>query len=146
MNLGHYLLRRLSVALVCGAGVPASAEVVAHCGASQGTGYFFHDERFNPTGPDWAEDGMSNGRIILVRDGDDWDILFSDAVGSFGYRQDGATVLLVGNNGDFLTIGAFHPNYVDTYTFDLSGLEVVWTSHKTGTAIQKVAIYRADCG
>ncbi|WP_121896692.1 hypothetical protein [Rhodophyticola porphyridii] len=123
----------------------ANAELVAHCGASEGRGYFFFDELFNPNGPAWETDGISGGRIILVREGDNWDILFGDAVGSFGYRQDGATVVLLSNTGDYITVGAFTENYVETYTFNLRDNEVVWTCHKTGP-IPKVAIYRADCG
>jgi len=145
MSAKQNILMALAVAGVTTTGVTANAEVVAHCGASQGTSYFFHDEIFNPEGPDWAEDGIGNGRIILVREAEDWDILFEDVFGSPGYRSDGATVILLAMNAQYITVGAFHPNYVDTYTFNLVANEVVWTSHKTGTFAPKVAIYRADC-
>jgi len=44
-----------------------------------------------------------------------------------------------------LTIGAFRGTYVDIFTFNFSNNEVLWTSHKIGTAIAKVGIYRAEC-
>lgn len=123
-----------------------SAEcAVARCGASSGNGYFFWDELFNPEGPEWAEDGIANGNIVLVRLGDEWDIQFDDTAGAYGYRQDGATVLVLGAHAGKLRVGAFHSNYSDVYTFNFLGREVVWRTHKTGTLIGKVAIYRAEC-
>ena len=119
--------------------------VLARCGASSGVGYFFFDELFNPEGPDWSDDGISNGNILLVRLGDEWDIQFGDTLGAYGYRQDGAEVIPLGNASDKLTVGAFHPNYTDIYTFNFSGAEVVWSSHKIGPLMTKVAIYQADC-
>jgi len=40
---------------------------------------------------------------------------------------------------------AFRGTYTDIYTFDAGTSEVVWSSHKIGTLVKKVAIYRADC-
>jgi hypothetical protein len=72
----------------------AAAEVIIHCGGSQGTSYFFYDELFYPEGPGWEDDGITNGRIILVREGDEWDILFGDIAGqlrlSAGWGTGGA--------------------------------------------------------
>ncbi|CUJ83011.1 hypothetical protein RUE5091_00059 [Ruegeria denitrificans] len=123
----------------------AQEGVLARCGASKGTGYFFKDELVNPDGPEWADDGISKGKIVLVKLGDEWDIQFDDTAGSYGYREDGATVFPVGSSGSKLTIAAMHPNYSDIYTFNFAEGEVLWTSHKIGTATTKVAIYRAEC-
>lgn len=119
--------------------------VLARCGASKGDGYYFKDKLFNPNGPTWNEDGISKGKIVLVRLGDEWDIQFDDAVGAYGYRQDGAAVVLLNANAGFMTIGASRDTYVDVFTFSLESNEVVWSTHKTGTPIKKVAIYRAPC-
>jgi hypothetical protein len=99
----------------------------------------------NPEGPEWADDGISGGKIILVRLGNEWDIQFDDAFGASGYRQDGATVLVLGAADGKLTVGAFRGTYTEIYTFNFDGREVIWTSHKTGTFLPKVAIYRAEC-
>lgn len=119
--------------------------VLLRCGASTGQGYFFYDEVMNPTGPSWDHDGIANGQILLVKLGQEWDIQFGDAIGAYGYRQDGAEVMPLGSSDSFLTVGAFHRYYTDIYTFNLLSNEVLWTSHKIG-AIPKVAIYRAECG
>ncbi|MCR9148846.1 MAG: hypothetical protein NXH83_01600 [Rhodobacteraceae bacterium] len=123
----------------------SSEGVIARCGASEGQGYFFHDPVMNPEGPDWSKDGISSGRIVLVRLGDEWDIQFDDIAGAYGYREDGARVIPLGGADNLLTVGAFRGTYVDIYTFNFAGNEVLWTSHKIGTAIGKVAIYRAEC-
>lgn len=88
---------------------------------------------------------MSNGKIILVRYGDEWDILFDDSVGASGYRQDGARVLPLLDKPGMLTIGAFNTNYVDIYTFDFEGKKVGWSSNKHGPLAPKVAAYEASC-
>lgn len=105
----------------------------------------FYDDIMNPDGPMWEEDGISDGKIVLVGLGDEWDIQFDDAAGAYGYRQDGAEVLVLGNTETKLTVGAFRVTYTDIYTFNFANREVIWTSHKIGTLVTKVAIYRAEC-
>lgn len=143
------VLKPFAVALAPIIGFSSIAEaregVVIRCGASSGTGYFFRDPLTNPDGPNWQDDGISNGKIVLVRLGDEWDIQFDDTVGAYGYRQDGARVVPLNINSSLITIGAFAINYVDLYTFNLLTNEVLWTSHKTGTLVTKVALYRAEC-
>jgi hypothetical protein len=136
----------IAAIFVAGPAISQSGEgVVARCGASTGLSYFFFDEVMNPEGPDWSDDGLSNGNILLVRLGQEWDIQFGDSIGAYGYRQDGAGVIPLGNENGKLTVGAFHPNYTDIYTFNFADKEVLWTSHKIGTAITKVGVYRAEC-
>lgn len=120
--------------------------VLIKCGASAGHGYFFHDEVMNPKGPEWSEDGMSNGQIILVKLGEEWDILFDDAIGGHSYRKDGARVIPLGGDERFLMVGAFYPSsYADVYTFDLEAREVAWSSNKPGGLMPKVSVMRASC-
>ncbi len=123
----------------------AAEGVLARCGASKGYGYFLYDEIMNPKGPSWNEDGISDGKILLVKLGDEWDIQFGDTVGEYGYRQDGAKVIPLGGADGKMTIGAFAGSYTDVYTFDFTQKEVVWSSHKIGTPIPKVGTYRANC-
>ncbi len=147
--MGRASLALIGAGLIAAAGGTFAAEsqgVIARCGESKGQGYFFRDAFYNPNGPNWAEDGITNGKIILVHLGDEWDIQFDDSLGANSYRQEGATVMpLNDGSGPFLTIGAFTGTYTDIYTFDMSGGEVVWTSAKSGTPIKKVAIYRSSC-
>jgi hypothetical protein len=118
--------------------------VIMRCGASAGHGYFF--KYFTkPDGPDWQVDGISTGKIILVRLGDEWDIQFDDFLGASGYRNDGAKVIPLLETEGFLTVGAFGPWYVDIYTFDLMNRDVGWTSNKHGPISAKAAAYSAKC-
>lgn len=119
--------------------------VLIRCGASTGHGFFFRDEVNNPSGPNWAEDGMSKGKIILIKLGDEWDIQFDDGIGAYGYRQDGAKVIPLLNKPGMITVGAFNANYADLYTFDFVGKKVAWSSNKLGPIVAKVAAYSADC-
>ena len=123
----------------------ARAEILMHCGPSKGQGYFFNDPTFNPNPSGWHEDGMSKGRIILSKEGEDWDILFGDAAGGSGYRSDGATVIPLASNEKFIRIGAFADNYSDVYNFNLVEKTVVWSSNKSGPLMGKVAVYFSDC-
>lgn len=127
------------------AGADEQEGVLIRCGASKGEAYYFADDLLNPDGPNWTEDGSSTGKILLVRLGDEWDIQFNDAIGTSGYRQDGAKVFPLTSSDTFLMIGAFHENYSDIYTFDIINNEVAWTSSKIGPIIAKSAVYRADC-
>ena len=78
---------------------------------------------FNSEPSGWHKDGINNGRIILTKDGDNWDILFGDAAGSSGYRSDGATVILLAWTDEFIRLGAFANNYSDVYNFNLKEQE-----------------------
>ncbi len=117
---------------------------VIRCGASAGHSFFFKSPN-NPSGPNWDADGMSKGKIILIRLGDEWDIQFDDSVGSYGYRQDGAQVFPLMESDSLITVGAFSAQYVDIYTFDLVNRVVGWTSNKHGPITPKTAAYSATC-
>jgi hypothetical protein len=119
--------------------------VLIRCGASTGQAFFFKDAISNPSGPNWTEDKLSNGKIILVKLGEEWDIQFDDLLGSNGYRQDGAKVIPLLNKPGMLTIGAFNANYADIYTFDFANKVVAWSSNKIGPIVPKVAVYTATC-
>jgi hypothetical protein len=145
MNFSRVFITVFGIICACNAAAQDSQGALMRCGASVGSSYFFHDPLYDPKGPNWQDDGISKGKIILVKLGDEWDIQFDDANGAYGYREDGATVMILGQADGKMTVGAFHPNYTDIYTFNVADSEVVWSSHKIGTAVTKVAIYRADC-
>lgn len=119
--------------------------VILRCGASSGQGYFFKDETTNPDGPYWSNDAITNGKIVLVRYGQEWDILFDDSVGSYGYRQDGAKVIPLLDKPGMLVVGAFGSAYVDIFTFDFANRELAWSSNKLGPIVPKVSVLVATC-
>ena len=139
----------IGAALAVFAAKPIQAQdgtgVLARCGASKGQSYFFKDESLNPAGPDWEGDGISSGKIILVKLGTEWDIQFDDVVGAYSYRQDGAKVFLLSNKPGLFSVGAFGTLYTDIYTFDLTHKTVAWSSNKIGPLGPKVGVYVSDC-
>lgn len=140
----RFLLASLMFFLpACLAAQPLNGAII-RCGASDGHAFFFEDI-LNPDGPGWMRDGISAGKIVLIRLGNEWDILFDDAAGASGYRQDGADVIPLMNNGFLITVGAFNDSYVDIYTFDLVNRVAAWTSSKLGPIVPKVAAYSSAC-
>tara|TARA_B110001450_G_scaffold188498_1_gene176574 strand:+ start:1116 stop:1310 length:195 start_codon:yes stop_codon:yes gene_type:complete len=59
-------------------GGQVNAELLMHCGSSKGEAYIFNHSVFNSESSGWHKDGIGNGRIILTKEGDNWDILFGD--------------------------------------------------------------------
>lgn len=126
---------------------PSTAQegVLIRCGPSIGYSFYFHEPTMSPDGPTWEKDQLSNGKIVLVKLGDEWDIQFDDSFGAYGYREDGANVLPLTESPTMLMVGAFHPNYADIYTFDLVGKKVAWSSNKLGPPLPKVSVMEANC-
>ncbi|MBJ7578264.1 hypothetical protein JHC09_10250 [Devosia sp. MC532] len=126
--------------------VLAQDGVLISCGHSEGHGYFFRDNFLNPEGPGWEEDRIGNGKISLIRLGEEWDIGFDDTIGGSSYRKDGATVIPLAITERFVMVSAILiGSYADIYTFDLQDRIVVWSSQKVGTLIPKVATLVAKC-
>ena len=59
-------------------GGQVNAELLMHCGSSKGEAYIFNHPVFNSKSSDWHKDEISNGRIILTKEDDNWNILFGD--------------------------------------------------------------------
>ena len=148
------LLRLLTLSACCWA-VPAFAEELAVCGASEG--YAFYPKAGlaaqNEDAGKWVDDKISGGRLTLTRIGkDEYDLLFSDSTGRIvSAKQDGGVIVPAGGASDTVSLIVVYPGtgVVETYTFLRkadTGAEVIWTSNKGGGAlIMKVAAYRADC-
>jgi len=121
------------------------SETIISCGPSEGTAYFFADSLFNPDGPNWTSDSITNGSIRLVSVGEEFDIQFGDAIGGSSYAAEGARVLSISANESKATFGAFHSNFTEIYTFDFENKVVAWSTHKIGPFAPKVATYVATC-
>lgn len=119
--------------------------VIAMCGASEGISYNFRDDIVNPDGPDWSNDEISDGQITLVQSGDQFDILFGDAMRATSYSSDGAQVVLLHWGNQFIRVGAFSNEYADIYNFDRIISQVAWSSNKSGPILGRVAVYVSDC-
>jgi hypothetical protein len=81
--------------------------------------------------------------------GDTFDLVFADATGAvISATNDGGQVTRVGQTDEAITVVVNYPGVtVETWTFIKSrnGPEVIWSSNKYGTAMPKIAAFRAPC-
>lgn len=143
---------QLSVILFVVAALPAHANIITKCGASEGFSYFFK----TPLTGDkygWQKDGISKGQIQLFQSGKDYDIMYTDADGgTTSYRADGFTVIAIPQADDgFITLLLLHPTtgVFEHYLFQLDKQgngTVIWGSVKGGNVIfPKSSLFQADC-
>lgn len=124
----------------------AGAETYFSCGGSDGrafypTGAFTAEEEAG-----WSEDGISDGAIALVTEGNDVDILIKDAIGMMSARSQGALVTLLRVEAGYATVLVEYPQGpIELYTFDGSRGLVYWSQHKFGVLIDKAATFVAVC-
>lgn len=103
-------MRRALVALVVAfltTHAQAEEVVIARCGASDGTVFYFEGGLVPPGQGGWKRDGMSSGKIRVVSKDGALDVRFSDATGERSHRGEGSDVRLVGldkETGTFLIL------------------------------------------
>lgn len=129
----------------------ANAEIVTRCGPSAGYGYYFGGP-LNPEGPNWVEDGISGGGFDLVRDGEQFDIILTDTIGTRSAKADGFHVVAVPQpTPEYLMILSIAPStgVVEHYLFQLNSNgngTALWGSLKgSGSPISKSALYKSLC-
>jgi len=100
----------------------------------------------------WTEDGISDGQIILTRDEEKFDLIFSDASGkTSSARGQGGSVYTLRVNPLISLLVIYPPDIVsvaETYTFHLDDDgkgTVAWTTTKAGGLVDKAAVYKAEC-
>ena len=62
----------------------ATAAILTKCGASKGTSFFLpkRPRDKSETVTEWQEDGISKGSMMLVLDGTEFDVVYTDIVGT----------------------------------------------------------------
>lgn len=143
-------LTLLALSLLAGVG-SACAGTITTCGASSGY-------RYNLTSPNpylsvpkgWAEDGISSGSFELIQDGDEFDIITRDAVGSRSSKADGALIVRV--EGDipsaFIILAAYNTGTVEHFLFELTPQgegQVVWGTVRSQGSLPKSSLMQAKC-
>jgi hypothetical protein len=94
----------------------------------------------------WQQDGISNGTIQLLQDGQDLDIVVGDATGGTrSAKADGATVVLLATPERGPIVGAFYPLASEVYDFDLTHHQVSWTQTKFSGLVDKTSLFVAPC-
>ncbi|WMT90175.1 hypothetical protein [Pelagibacterium sp. H642] len=122
----------------------ASAQTLAVCGASSGYAYFPAVGLVTEDQSGWAEDGISDGGIMLLRDGDAYDIVYTDAVGGRSARADGFEVIGFPTSTGVLVL-TMSSVTAETYHFDIENRQLAWTQNKFDAPINKVAAFVSDC-
>jgi hypothetical protein len=137
--------RGLVLWLACCA--PVSADVVASCGASEGWGYFVPSGLVPKEESGWEKDRISKGSFQLVRRLEEWDIVYTDTIGTTSARATGGQVFGFATKDGDIVVNVLYPHSFETYVFWLSLPEPVasYSQAKHGTAIRKHAVMVAKC-
>lgn len=128
----------------------AESKVLTRCGGSNGYAYFFQGPLVPKDKAGWQSDGIAGGSIQLIMAGDDFDIVYTDTMGSKSYRAEGFNVRLVQAKGDLATLLLTHDGtrVIEYYTFQLDsnghGI-VIWGTIRAESAIAKNSIYHSIC-
>jgi hypothetical protein len=127
----------------------AAADVLTVCGESSGYGYYFPGSMVPADSAGMHPDGVTGGSIQLIRDGDLFDIVYSDTQGARSARADGFEVVLLGQNpalGEWLFVAVSPLMTVEHFLFQIPNGNggVAWGTTRIG-AISKSSLYYARC-
>src|SRR5262245_52156023 len=130
--------------------IQAQARILTRCGASAGFSYYLpHPLVGKDTG--WQKDGVSQGQMQLILDGNDYDVIYTDNVGTRSSRADGFRILnLPGAEGGRLLLVGAHPSSgaMEHWLFSINergeGV-VVWGTIRSGANFPKSSLMKADC-
>lgn len=129
----------------------ASAETITRCGASKGTGYYFESPGTPKAQSGWQDDAITKGEFLLILDGDEPDIVSTDATGrTFSARAEGAgAIQLRGSDDHFRLVVVIYPGgAVEHYVFRLDTQgngKVIWGSAKVGGLVPLSRLMEAAC-
>jgi len=145
------MIWRAAVFLIMLPTTVVQGETISVCGGSVGQSFFFSGP-LNKNQSGWQQDGISNGKIELVRDREQYDIFYADAVGSRSMRADGFEITAIPQPlAEFRTLLAINSStgIVEHYLFHLDRAgngTLLWGSVKGGGAvIAKSGLYKSDC-
>lgn len=139
-------LLTMLAALLLASNAYADTQILFECGGS--SGYAFYPPSIfveDPNG-EWLEDSISKGRIQLVKNGDELDLLHLDAMGLTSARSYNAEISVLDITGKHLTVLVnYEGGAKEMYTYDPQGHSLYWSQHKFGVMIDKVASFTSDC-
>lgn len=133
-------------ALLAGTSAHADTQILFECGGSSGHAFYPPSIFVEAPEGEWIEDGISNGRIQLVRSGDELDLLHLDALGMTSARSYNAEILVLDVTDKHLTVLVnYEGGAKEMYTYDPQAQSLYWSQHKFGVMIDKVASFTSDC-
>lgn len=126
--------------------LPANGQTIIECEGSFGKAFYFADSPETGEEVGWVDDGITDGSVVLVRNGDALDIIMRDAVGTISATAEGATVILLDVRDPFIEVLVSYPQGAkELYTFDMKERRLAWSQHKFGVAFDKAATFLAEC-
>ncbi len=130
----------------------ARAELIARCGASAGYSVFLESALMPKAQAGWAKDGIAKGALQLVRDGTQFDVVYTDIASTRSARSDGFEIFRMPSTpaNRYLLIG-INPSsgVMEHWLFNLDGQgrgKVIWGTVRGGTAFPKSSLMEAACG
>ena len=123
-------------------------QVVAQCGASKGQTVFLNSSKLV-----WENDGITNGSLTFIKlKNGKFDIITKDAMKSFSYTDDGASIVTLEEGDNKKTLVVMHSNTVIEVfqlTLEKNGSGVlIWTATKNGapnSLVTKGSLFTAIC-
>jgi hypothetical protein len=147
-------MRRIITAvcvLLVGTGY-ASAAIVTSCGAPEGYTYFDRGDLVPKAEAGWTKDKISAGRYILMREKEDFDIVYMDAAKrTVSSKEDGANIIKVTEKpGTVVLILNYPGTNIETWVFKIDGKgegSVMVSQQRYGDSapIVKYSLMRAVC-
>ena len=99
----------------------------------------------------WEKDGISGGSILLLREGDEFDIVYTDVFRTVSSKEDGGVVMrMYEGNGTYALLIVYPKTSSETWVFRLNAEgsgELVLQQARYGDAvpIRKFSTMRAVC-
>jgi hypothetical protein len=145
------LVSRIVLVAIFGVCQIANAQVVTRCGASAGHEYYFAGGLVPLKKAGWTAGGISEGSTILMRAGDSFEMVFSDALGrSMSATEDGGVLVVISNTPESIALVVSYPGKsIETWIFKLDETgrgEVTFSQARyNGTLSSKHSLFRASC-
>ena len=100
----------------------AQKRVITNCIGPEGYSYFAEGGLVSTTEAGWTEGAVSKGSFILTKDGDEYDIIFTDATSrTISSRDDGGRVVALRDAPGTLVLLVAYPINVEVWTFKIDG-------------------------
>lgn len=154
--LQHRFFTNVSVPLMLAvvasiASATVHAQLITRCGESAGHEYYYSGGLVSTKDAGWAVGKISGGQMILMKAGEGYDVLYSDAMGrTASSKEDGANIITVHDVPGSTTLVINYPGIsVETWVFrlDASGTgELTYSQARyNGARTSKHNLLRAAC-
>ncbi len=130
----------------------ATIKIITSCGSSEGYSYYHQNEGVKPSASGFVKDKISNGKFIVAKTGDKYNLLYRSAGKKLQTVEDGGGLVMpIFTSKTSLGLLVIYPEsgVSETYNFQNLGTDkagVSWTQTRSVWPIAKSALYFAKCG